>query len=230
MRAIRGCWAAICLTVPFSALVHAEPVAELPLQMTQRGELLISDDLNQPPAAPWRTSKGRWQIVDGALQSAELKSDMHAAVNRRAFKFTNAIFQFDFKLDGAKMVSLSINDAKEHVCRVLVQPGRFVVRKDDHDHEGPDQAVTFASEAVTLAPGTWHTITLELHGREMLARLDGTLVGYGAHDLIATEKHNFGFTCAGETASFRNLRVWDARPNPAWQPPSTASKPTAAVQ
>ncbi len=27
---------------------------------------------------------------------------------------------------------------------------------------------------------------------------------------------NFGFTVAGEGASFRNLRVWEALPNPNW--------------
>ena len=38
-------------------------------------------------------------------------------------------------LDGAKAISLSINDAKEHVARVLITPTTLRVQRDDHDHE-----------------------------------------------------------------------------------------------
>ena len=45
--------------------------------------------------------------------------------------FHDAIIQCSFKFDGAKVFSLSINDAKGHVCRVTITPTSLVVKKDD---------------------------------------------------------------------------------------------------
>jgi len=184
--------------------------------LAERGALLFSDDLKSAPSAEWHVAKGKWEPVDGALQGQELPADMHPAVMRRQLKFQNAIFQYSFKLDGAKQTTLSINDEKEHVCRVLIRPNGFTVQKDDHDHDGPDKAVVFQTITTPIQPGEWHTVVVEILGQEMLASLDGDKVGFGAHELIGTPKANFGLTINGQTASFKNLRVWEALPNKNW--------------
>lgn len=209
------------------AVRAADAPAEPKTLLAERGKLLLSDDLNAAPSKEWRVAKGKWEAVDGAWHGEELPSDMHPGVVRHQLKFQNAIFQYSFKLDGAKQTTLSINDAKEHVCRVLLRPNGFTVQKDDHDHEGPDKAVVFKSVTTPIKPGEWHTVVVEILGNEMLASLDGDKVGFGSHELIGTEKANFGLTINGASASFKNLRVWEALPNSNWA--ETKAKLAAAA-
>lgn len=185
--------------------------------MTKPGKLIFHDDLKaQPSKQDWRYGPGAWTVTDGALKGVEKAEDKHGAVIRRPEKFRDAIIRYDFKIDGAKTTTLSINDAKEHVCRVLLKPGSLAVRKDDHDHDGPDKAVPFETKAVPLKAGQWHTLVVELHGAEMTATLDGQHTAFGSHDLLNCEKANFGFTVAGDSVSFRNVEVWEALPNADW--------------
>ena len=68
----------------------------------------------------------------------------------------------------------------------------------------------------------------------MLGKVDDH-VAFGSNDLFKTEKANFGFTVSGQTASFRNLKVWDATKNPEWdsvksslpKPATIAAQPPA---
>jgi hypothetical protein len=184
--------------------------------LAERGNLLFSDDLNATPAQEWHVAKGKWEAVDGTLQGQEVPADMHPAVIRHQLKFQNAVFQYSFKLDGAKQMALSINDDKEHVCRVMVRPDGFVVQKDSHDHNVSDKAVVFGKVSTPIKAGEWHTLVVEILGQEMLASIDGDKVGFGEHELIGTQKANFGFVVTGQTASFKNLRVWEAVPNKNW--------------
>jgi hypothetical protein len=213
-----------CLTLFAAATVAsfgvtafaADAPAEGKTLLTERGKLLLSDDLNTAPSKEWRIAKGKWEPVDGALHAEELPSDNHPGVMRHQLKFQDAVFQFSFKLDGAKQITLSINDEKEHVCRVLIRPNGFTVQKDDHDHDGPDKAVVFKTIATPIKEGVWHTVVAEILGKEFLASLDGDKAGFGAHDLIGTPKANFGLTINGASASFKDLRVWEAQPNKNW--------------
>jgi hypothetical protein len=184
--------------------------------MTEPVKLLHREELNQPLGKDWIGKPGDWTIVDGALRGAERKADMHGAVRRLPLNFTSAIIQYEFKLDGAGQSSLSINGVKGHVCRVILRPDSLAVQKDKDKKTGAPGVVLERRE-VKIAPGQWHTLTVELHGKEMLASLDSKHVAFGAHDGIDVPKANLGFTVAGQSASFRNLHVWEARSNPRWE-------------
>ena len=195
--------------------------------MTERGKLLLSEDFAKsvkPATRPqkgktwgdgWRMQVGKWEFADGCVTGAEQAADKHGAVARYPLKFKDVVIQYDVKLDGCKMTTLSVNDEKEHVCRVLLSPAGFTAQKDDHDHTGPDKAEVFGKAAMPLKAGQWYTVVLEILGDEMVAHIKGKAV-VGSNALIGTDKANFGFTVAGETASFKNVRVWEAKPNSAW--------------
>ncbi|TXT30174.1 MAG: Uncharacterized protein FD138_2330 [Planctomycetota bacterium] len=206
------------LLISIATASFAEETASPPAcVMAKPGKLLFRDDLKaQPDKRDWRYGPGTWTIAEGVLKGTEKAADKHGAVLRRPQKFRDAIIRYDFKLDGAKATTLSINDAKEHVCRVLLRPGAMTVRKDDHDHDGPDKAVEFETKQVPLKAGVWHTLVVEVQGAEMVATLDGQHTAFGSHELLNCEKANFGFTIAGEAVSFRNVQVWEALPNSNW--------------
>jgi hypothetical protein len=193
----------------------AQGGAEVKTLMTEPGKLLHREKLSAPFAKEWTANKGKWEVVAGALRGAELKADMHGAVRRLPLPFTGAIIQYDFKLDGARQTTLSINAAKGHVCRVLIRPDGFVVQKDK-DKKTDEKAAVLGRCQVAIAPGEWHTLTVELLGKEMLASLDGKNIAFGAHPGIDVPKANLGLTVAGESVSFRNLSVWEALPNRTW--------------
>lgn len=187
-------------------------------RMTERGKLLFSDDLDKPFSKEWKTAKGKWEIVSGAMRGSELKEDMHGAVSRHAVSFQSAIIQFSFKIDGARVTSLSINGEKGHICRVLMRPNGFTVQKDDQDGKnGPDTAAQLGTCETPIKAGEWHTMMLEIHGKEMLATLDGKYTAYGEHAAIDKPKANIGLTVGGESVSFKNLRVWGATANKEWE-------------
>lgn len=203
----------------------ADPAPEAKTLMTIRGKSIVSDDLKETDLKGWKVAKGKWEIADGVLHGEEVAADKHPAVTRHAASFKDAVIQYDFKLDGAKVTTLSINDAKEHLCRVVINSTGFTVQKDDRDHEGPDKAVVFQRVATPIKPGEWHTLVIEILGKEMVATLDGEKTGLGEHERIADPKANLGFTVSGQGVSFRNLRVWEAQPNPEWN--SNKSRLTA---
>jgi hypothetical protein len=191
--------------------------------MTTRGEPLLEDNLSTI-SNDWKAGKGTWKMVDGALQGSEIPAQKHVATYRRALPFQDAAIQFQFKLDGAKQITFSINDATGHLARVLVQTKGFQARKDDHDHKGEDKAVMFNNVKTSLEAGRWYGMIIELHGQEMLARLTGDRnetmaqmkVSLGMEAAIAGPKANIGLTVSGSSASFKNLKVFNATQNPDW--------------
>ena len=200
-----------------AALSAADPLAPPKTLMAEPGKLLFRDDLGTAPGKAWRVGKGKWEPADGALRGSEVKADMHGAVMRHALPFRSAVIQYSFKLDGARQTTLSINATKGHLCRVLINKDGFTVRKDDADHAGPDAAVVLETKKTAITPGTWHTLVVELHGKEMVATLDGQHTAFGSHAALDKDKANFGLTVAGESASFKDLRVWEATPKADWE-------------
>ncbi len=197
---------AVIGVIGFSAW-SAEPQASLP----DRGKLLLDDDLSRATnGSNWQTQHGKWTADRGSLCGSELAAEKHGAAIRRALSFRDAVVELEVKLDGAKMVSLSIDDAIEHVARVTLTPTTFSAKKDDHDHNGPDKAIVFGEHSVNIERGTWHTVTVRIVGEMMRANLDGKYAITGSNKLIAEQKANIGFTVGGQSASFRNLRVWEA--------------------
>jgi len=123
-------------------------------------------------------------------------------------------FACEFRFDGAKGISFSVNDPKEHLARVLLTPTSFIARKDDRDKKGPDVAINFLTETVKFDPGTWHTLVVEMVGDTFVATVDGKVTAVGAHELFRAPKVSPGFTVDGAAATFRNVALWSARPEP----------------
>jgi hypothetical protein len=211
---MRNLMAMVALSAAFfMTAMAAEPVKTV---MVEPGKSLLNDDLSKI-AASWKAGKGKWEVVDGALRGAELKDDMHGAVTRHDVAFQNGVIAFAFKLDGAKQISLSMNATKGHVGRVIIRPNGFSVNKDDQDgKKGDDKPVVLKMVETPIKPGVWHTMVLEVNGKELLATLDGEHVAYGEHDALEKPKANIGLTVAGEKASFKNLTVSEGSTSKDW--------------
>jgi hypothetical protein len=195
-----------------SPLCAADAPATL---LAQPDKEIFSDKLTkESPAGQWKIAKGKWERTADGVRVEELPADKHGAAGRVTTKLQDFVAAFEFRLDGAKSVSLSINDAKEHVARVLITPTALRVQKDDHDHDGPDKSVIFLNQAQAFEAGTWHSVVLEMVGDTMVATIDGKISGFGRDELFKAEKANPGFTCGGQSATFRNFVIWSAKAEP----------------
>jgi hypothetical protein len=141
-----------CITIGLAPAAAGEPAALPKTLMTERGKLLYSEDFSRLLDKSWRVAKGKWEIVDGSLRGAELASDLHGAVMRYPLEFDSIIIQYSFRLDGTKQTTLSINAAKGHICRVVVQPTGLAVKKDA-DKKTKDKGVVLDRRDVAISPG-----------------------------------------------------------------------------
>ena len=210
-----------------SPLCAADAPATL---LAQPDQEIVADALTkEAKAADWKVAKGKWERTDEGIRVEEIPADKHGAVSRVTQNLQDLVIAFEFRLDGAKSVSLSINAAKDHMARVAITPTTLRVQKDDHDHDGPDKAVVFLNAAQPFEAGTWHRVVLEMVGDTMVATIDGKVSAFGSDALFKTEKVNPGFTCSGQSATFRNFTLWSAKPEakPSWK--ETSAKVAEAM-
>ena len=202
----------LALVALVSPLCAADAPATL---LAQPDKEIVSDALTKDAkTAEWKIAKGKWERTAEGIRVEELPADKHGAAGRVPVKLQDFVAAFEFRLDGAKTISLSINDAKEHVARVMITSTSLRVQKDDHDHDGPEKSIIFLNQAQAFEAGSWHSVVLEMVGDTMVATIDGKISGFGSDDLFKAEKANPGFTCAGQSATFRNFVIWSAKAEP----------------
>lgn len=203
------------MTTMLLALALQDPRPDLTARLSTRGKLLFSDDFSSGAlGAEWKPLKGTWEVADGALRGKEKAEDMHAAVLKYMRPYRNLAVQFSFKFDGAKQASLSM-DGKGHVCRVVLTPAGFTLRKDG-TKDKTVKAVDLGKGAVEFKPGAWHTMLVEVVGDTLLAQVDDKVVAHGSNAGIDVDKASIGFPVSGEGFVIDDVRVWEATANPEW--------------
>jgi hypothetical protein len=188
--------------------------AEKPL-LAVPGKVIYENKFDSEHGAPWKSAKGAWEIVGGVLRGSEKPEDKHGAVTRLPDKLADFVFEYEFKFEGAKTTSLSVNATKGHLSRIVMTPRSLAIQKDDMDHEGPDKAVVFARFATELKPGVWHRVRMEMVGDTLLGKVDD-LVAWGSDPALKQERTAPGLTVGGQSVEFRNLKLSEASPNPDW--------------
>jgi hypothetical protein len=202
--------AALCL---FPAITGFS--AEPDLWLTQKGDILFSENFSGGlNTGRWTVAKGEWKVENGVLTGKELASDHHAAAIRAELPFENAILQFDFRLDGSKGFSLSVNEAKGHHSRVMIAPDGISLQKDRDKKDARSLSMPLGRQSCEFKPGVWYTVTVEYCGNDLLAHIGKETFVLGSHEQMGSTKTTFGFPVAGETASFDNITAWTATAKP----------------
>lgn len=185
-------------------------------QLAQPDKLVGSDDMTKgSPATLWKISKGRWERNDLGMTGIEVPTERHNAILRLPVKLEAFVVAFDVRLDGAITFAFTINNAKEHLARVVVAPTYFSLRRDDYDGDGPEKAFTLYTQPTPNDPGTWHTVVFEMVGDTVVATIDGKLTGWGSDPAYLKEiRVNPSFHIDGASATIRNFRLWTAKPEP----------------
>jgi hypothetical protein len=229
------------LLLPFAAILLSLPARAddlLPTLMTTRGKLLVEQNFEKPLPPfdgksngfasgfkAWRYNAaergGHWEVKDGCFTGAENPKVQHPATASYGFEFKDVIIQCevrmnDVPLDGrkARYINVRTTDTKDYVCSIILNENGFRIQKDDNDHGGPDKAVPLAEKKMPLKLNGWHKVLFEIKGDEMVGTIDGQSLT-GSHPLITSNKHSVMFVM-GVEGSVRNLKAWEAQPNPEW--------------
>ena len=215
----------------------AKPADELAPLLAEKSKAVVSDDFaGSSLGEEWKVAKGDWHVADGVLKGVEKAEDNHPAVLRRDLATHDLIAQFSFRFDGGKMTAFSLNNSKGHVCRVQITPAFIAVQKDKPNAKSEEKPALLDKEKVEIKPGEWHTILIEVSGKDMVASLDGKTVAYGSNDGVDVDKTTIAFPVAGDGVSFKQVRVWEAIPpkdhEAAWKKleASHPKQPSAAAQ
>jgi len=178
----------------------------LRLPRAENGKLLFSDEFSGTAAEPgWSLGgTGRWDVGEGLLKASVQGREAAQCVH--ALQFHNAVFELRFRRDG--VVSLVTRSESGGACGVRIGPGvtRLGVPKRG------DVADLVAEVETTAAPGTWHTLRIEIYGKHVTARLDGQLILTGEHPGFDVDKTAFGLRVARGDAAFDYIRVFEVRP------------------
>ena len=102
-------------------LALAAGAADKPL-LAIPGKVIYESKLDAAPAAPWLMPKGKWELAEGVWRGSEKPEDKHGAVARLPNKLADYVIEYEFKFEGGKAHSLSINAAKEHMARISITP------------------------------------------------------------------------------------------------------------
>ena len=196
------------------AALHAS-AAEKPL-LAVPGKVIYEDKLDKAPGAPWKAAKGKWEVVDGTWRGSEKPEDNHGGVTRLPNKLGDFVIEYEFKFEGARSTSLSINAVKDHMARIMITPTTVTIQRDDNDHDGPDKAVVFARFAAPMKAGVWHKVRMEMVADMMLGQVDD-LTAWGSSDLFKQDHMTPGFTVGGQSVDFRNLSIREGKLNPEWE-------------
>lgn len=174
-----------------------------------RGAVLFSDDFSGATMAQgWMGKPGKWEMTNGAAKVSELPEDKHAAVRRHALQYHDAILEFSFELDGAKMVALSINNKGGHVCRLIATPKGMTLQVDQPNATSELKAVKLASSTAPIEPGKWHKLVVEVKGPRMIAQIDDGPTISGENPRVDVAKTDLGIPVGGVSALVKDVKVY----------------------
>lgn len=181
----------------------------------------------------WRVMNGTWTQVDGGIRGIVKPKVYPAATLHLPLVYQDAIIQVEVRLDDIQLDDPPKGDFNSagvvlregnaaHIGSVRLGKGSFSAGKDktkSREVKGTvvtDDEVVFGKQTMPIKPGEWHTLLIEVRGEDMLATVDGGSAVFGSHPVIGLPKGILSFGTP-RSVSYRNLRVFEALPNPAWE-------------
>jgi hypothetical protein len=191
---------------PAPTVVALQPI------MCKQGELLLEDNFdNGRYGKAWFRITGQFDVSGGQLKCAELPPDNHhselSTGGMGPLKAKDFVIQFSFKLDGATMLGVGLENPKGHVARAIATPEGFEIMKWDGKKDG---------RKIKLDTGTWHRALVEVHGSEMVAQVDDHPAFYFEDEKLMVEKPRLVLINYGQFAWFDDVKVWKAEPDADW--------------
>ncbi len=170
------------------------------------GEVVRSERFDTLPGSPWVKVRGVWSTEAGVLRGTQRGGDRAPAALRCPLKLTDANLQYDVLLPLGTRHSLRLQgNQPDHVYLVHVSDRFLSIARQPTEQEPPGN-ILLAMENLRWKPDSWASLRIFLHGDELAAQLNETVVR-AQHTNLSNIKPAFALMVIGRGAEFRNLRV-----------------------
>jgi arylsulfatase A-like enzyme len=152
-----------------------------------------------------------WDFSDSALRGREPHGDRLPAGCGVPLRQTDSLISVAIKLDGARAANVEVGSfSRGHIARVVVSPAGVALHVHGERVAGRHTpGADIIAFPAAIEAGEWHTLLWELRGSEAVLSMDGRQIGRASHPKLLSVKDRFGFSVVGQTASFRDLCIWD---------------------
>src|SRR5262245_24232335 len=197
----------------FAGVGRAEKDADLKLLISKATKPLVQEKFDGPKLPKgWAINKGEFQVREGLLAGWEKKEDMHAAVLTLQKPFKNSIIRFSFKRDGVTGFNLSLNHAKGHLFRILVNDDGIQINKDKDKNDANSKAVGLRKMEGKFPKGQWQTLQVEIVGDRGAVQAGNGVKLEVRNPGLDIEKTGYRFVMKGSTLFLDDVNVWDVQP------------------
>lgn len=149
-----------------------------------------------------------WTAENGILRRTE-----HPGKNKRIFArdpvFKDSMIRFDFRFDGAVDLRLVTGSSGHYNAVIHIRPDHFFIQTA-MDDRGPNFSRRHGECAFDFKPETWHTMTVEFLGDELVAHIDHKHLAYAKHPILDQERTYLAFQVDQPAAAFDNFQLFRA--------------------
>jgi len=201
---------AVLLGVVISGQVcRAGKGGKLKPTLVKPGKLVLDETFSRGKLGKqWVVNKGDWAISDGVVVGREKTEDHHAAVLTCKVPNRDSAIQLSFKLADARFFHLSFNRSRGHLFRVMITPGKIVLRTDKPTRKSTTRPVTLAEAKATFRPDRWYTMLVEVRGDRVVVTTDNGVSLKGSHPSLDVDKPNYRFVMRGKSFQLDDVRIW----------------------
>jgi hypothetical protein len=205
-----------CISL-FAGLLFASPAcaekdADLKLLISRAGKPMVQERFDGSKLSKvWVPSKGEFQPREGAVAGWEKKEDKHAAVLALQKPFKNAILRFSFKRDGVTGFNVSMNHAKGHLFRILINDDGLTINKDKDKNDPNSRSEVLGKAEGKFPTGQWQTLQIEIVGDRVAVQADNGTKLEVRHAGLDVEKTGYRFVMRGSTLLLDDVNVWEVQ-------------------
>lgn len=156
----------------------------------------------------------RWFFQkEWTAENGILRRNQHAGENKRIFvkdpSYRDCMVRFDFRFDGASDLRLVTGSSGHYNAVVHIRPDHFFIQTA-LDDRGPYFSRRHGECAFDFKPETWHTMTVEFFGDELVAHIDHQHLAYAKHPILDQQRTYLAFQVDNPCAAFDNFQVFKA--------------------
>ena len=172
------------------------------------GELVLKDDFTAPKLDQRRAMRGEWKFSDNTAtctQDDELfkKYQNHGPILFYDLAYTDGVIETAFQADAAvKSVVFTCNAEGGHLFRIVFGPKGASIRAFPPESKEHASIALATETALTLKPGQWTPLRVELRGTQISVRCGDFSKTY-EHASFARPKVNFSLGHAFGTLSVK---------------------------
>jgi hypothetical protein len=197
-----------------------------PLTMLNSVDALIMEETFEGTAFPteWTKGAGDWSMVENTLHGSQRTEDHHIAFFYRMMPLPNpVVIRCDVRFEGNEVFAFAFNGTirqDDHLFVITVSRDGITAAATNSKFDKADVGGKIASVTHELSENTWHTVTIELRGPDVVVFVDPKHILYGSHDKIGRAIGNFGLRIGGKDnqyGSIDSVHIYHASENPTWE-------------